>query len=136
LIAFFDTNIYIDLFRGKIKTKDLSAYQGYLIRLSPIVKSELLRGCKTKRARKVTQSLIDQVTELPVPTNKMWEQAALILSTLPETKHKKIDELQNDVLLALTARHTGAIFITQDKDFTIIQRFIPFKWVLHANSRQ
>ncbi|MBI3017385.1 MAG: PIN domain-containing protein [Deltaproteobacteria bacterium] len=132
MIAFFDTNIYVDLLKGNIEFSDLSSYQGYLIRLSPIVKSELLRGCKTERAKKITLSLVEQLTELPAPTNKMWERAASILAKLPILGQTRLGELQNDVLLALTTRQVGAIFITQDKDFEEIQKHLTFNWILHT----
>ena len=34
--------------------------------------------------------------------------------------------LQNDLLLALTARHTGALFVTGDTHFSMLRRYIPF----------
>ena len=34
--------------------------------------------------------------------------------------------LQNDLLLALTARHTGTLFVTGDAHFTALRGYIPF----------
>ena len=34
--------------------------------------------------------------------------------------------LQNDVLLALTARHTGTLFVTRDAHFESLRRHVPF----------
>ena len=115
-----------------MEIEELTPYEGYVIRLSPIVKSELLRGCKTKRAQEATQILIDQIIEMPAPSNKMWEQAAIVLSKSSIYNPKNVEELQNDVLLALTARHSGAILITQDKDFEEIQKYLQFQWILHS----
>jgi predicted nucleic acid-binding protein len=130
LIAFFDTNIYVDLLRGKITLDNLSSYSNYIIRLSPIVKSELIRGCKTQKAKRLTESYIHHLIEMPAPTNKIWEQAAVILSRFPETSQKYSEEIQNDVLLALSAKQNGAILVSQDKDFEIISKCVSFRWIL------
>lgn len=130
MIAFFDTNIYVDILRGKITLDGLSPYNSCIIRLSPIVKSELIRGCKTQRAKRLTESYIHHLIEMPAPTNKIWEQAAVILSRLPKTFQKYSEEIQNDVLLALSAKQNGAILVSQDKDFEIISKYVSFRWIL------
>lgn len=133
LIAFFDTNIYVDILRGRIPLEDLSPYSHYIIRISPIVKSELIRGCKTQKAKRLTESYIHHLIEIPAPTNKMWEQAAVILSRLAQTFQKYSEEIQNDVLLALSAKQNGAILVSQDKDFEIISKYVSFRWILFKN---
>jgi predicted nucleic acid-binding protein len=37
-----------------------------------------------------------------------------------------LSRLQNDCLLALTARRTGALFVTADRHFEAIRRRLPF----------
>ncbi len=59
----------------------------------------------------------------------MWDEAAIIMAKL-SSHSNTTDDIQNDVLLSLTARHTGTIIITQDKDFEKIQKFIEFKLIL------
>jgi len=34
--------------------------------------------------------------------------------------------LQNDLLIALTARHTGTLLVTSDRHFTALRRHVPF----------
>ena len=67
---------------------------------------------------------------MPAPTNKIWEQAAIILSRLPQTFQKYSEEIQNDVLLALSAKQNGAILVSRGKDFEIISKYVSFRWIL------
>jgi predicted nucleic acid-binding protein len=38
--------------------------------------------------------------------------------------------LQNDLLIALTARHTGALLVALDPHFAALRRLVPFHLVL------
>ncbi len=44
-----------------------------------------------------------------------------------------LEKIQNDILIALTARENGALLITQDRHFHIIQKHIPFSLIFHSN---
>src|SRR2546423_1318616 len=61
-----------------------------------------------------------------------------VLNTLLEEEeerlrsHRALEELglarlQNDILLAATARHTGALFLTRDGHFRTIREPVPFR---------
>ena len=55
MIAFFDTNVHIDVLRGIRSLADILATIGNLrVRLSPVVASELLRGVSGHGTRSVT----------------------------------------------------------------------------------
>jgi predicted nucleic acid-binding protein len=45
----------------------------------------------------------------------------------PRHEEGGLSRLQNDLLLALTARHTGALFVTSDGHFQTIRRLLPFR---------
>jgi hypothetical protein len=42
--------------------------------------------------------------------------------------------LQNDCLIALTARHTGALLVTIDAHFAMLRRHVPFPLVVLPGS--
>jgi hypothetical protein len=50
----------------------------------------------------------------------------LLPRLFPNHEAVGLARLQNDLLLALTARHTGALFVTIDSHFTALRRQVPF----------
>lgn len=61
-----------------------------------------------------------------------WRAAFLDAGTLLRrvfVDHEAIGlaRLQNDVLLALTARHTGAVLVTRDRHFEALRRHLTFR---------
>jgi predicted nucleic acid-binding protein len=131
MIAFFDTCIHIDLLTGALSLDQVFQKMGNVpVRLSPVVASELLRGV-SKRPRSVIERLVRQLVPIEPPSwRQCWYDAGRLL---PEVfrDHEEIglSRLQNDVLLALTARHTGALFVTTDGHFEAMRRLIPFHLV-------
>jgi predicted nucleic acid-binding protein len=131
MIAFFDTCIHIDLLTGALSLDQVVQKMGNVpVRLSPVVASELLRGV-SKRPRSVIERLVRQLVPIEPPSwRQCWYDAGRLL---PEVfrDHEEIglSRLQNDVLLALTARHTGALFVTTDSHFEAMRRLIPFHLV-------
>jgi len=128
MIAFFDTSVHIDILRGDLQVTDvLERVQGGPVRLSPIVASELLRGASGKAARAIERLASSLVPIEPPSWRSAWLEAGRIL---PKTfaSHEPIGlaRLQNDVLLALTARHTGAVLVSKDEHFRTIQRYVRF----------
>ncbi len=124
MIAFFDTSVHIDVLRGQLKlTEVLDRVHGGPVRLSPIVASELLRGGSGKALRSVQRLVSALVTIEPPSWRNTWLQAGLLLPrAFASHAHVGLARLQNDVLLALTARHTGAVFVTRDRHFIALQR--------------
>ncbi len=97
------------------------------VRLSPVVASELLRGV-SGRGRRSVEKLITQLVPLEPPSwRRCWIEAGRLLPQIfPDHEHVGLARLQNDCLLALTARHTGAVFVTGDGHFESIRGHVPF----------
>lgn len=132
MIAFFDTSVHINILRGDLPVADvLEHVQGGPIRLSPVVASELLRGASGKAARAVEQLASSLVVIEPPSWRNAWLEAGRILpKAFVSHEHVGLARLQNDVLLALTARHTGAVLVSKDRHFRAIQRHLRFSAVL------
>ena len=128
MIAFFDTNVHIDLLAGKYSLDSILQEVGNLpVRLSPVVASELLRGA-ARQARSPIERLILQLIPLEPPSwRRCWYDAGRLLPRVfPRHEAIGLSRLQNDLLLALTARHTGALFVTADGHFDDLRRHLPF----------
>jgi predicted nucleic acid-binding protein len=131
MIAFFDTCIHIDLLTGALSLDQVVQKMGNVpVRLSPVVASELLRVV-SKRPQRVIERLVRQLMPIEPPSwRQCWYDAGRLL---PEVfrDHEEIglSRLQNDVLLALTARHTEALFVTTDGHFEAMRRRIAFRLV-------
>jgi predicted nucleic acid-binding protein len=129
MIAFFDTSIHIDLLTGTLSFDQVVQKMGSApVRLSPVVASELLRGV-SKRPRSVVERLVRQLVPIEPPSwRQCWYDAGRLLPEIfPHHEEIGLSRLQNDLLLALTARHTGALFITYDGHFETIRRLMAFR---------
>jgi predicted nucleic acid-binding protein len=129
MIAFFDTNVHIDLLLGRLALDNILQEIGSLpVRLSPVVASELLRGVSGHAGRSV-EKLIAQMLPLEPPSwRQCWHDVGRLLPrAFPTHEEVGLARLQNDLLLALTARHTGALFVTIDAHFDAMRRLIPFR---------
>ncbi len=135
MIAFFDTNIYVDYLRGVMPAQMyLRYFSVYVMRMCPVVYHELLRGICSSAVEKKVKTLGEKIVFLPPPTTKMWADAGEIISMLqPHAKEKTMEQVQNDVLIALTARYSGATLITRDADFEKLQRFLQFSFIMHPS---
>lgn len=129
MIAFFDSNIHIPLLLGTLSLDIILDEIGNLpVRLSPVVASELLRGA-SGQARRSVEKLISQLLPLEPPSwRRCWiETGRLLPKIFPDHEEVGLAHLQNDCLLALTSRHTGALFLTADAHFEPIRRHVPFR---------
>jgi predicted nucleic acid-binding protein len=129
MIAFFDTNVHISLLTAAISFDHVVQQTGsFPIRLSPIVASELLGGV-SRQPRGVVERLVRQLVSLEPPSwRQCWHDAGRLLPRIfPQHQEVGLSRLQNDLLLALTARHTGALFVTTDGHFETIRRLLPFR---------
>lgn len=128
MIAFFDTNVHIDVLRGTRSLAEvLAAIGNSPVRLSPVVASELLRGVSGRGARSVMRLVRGLVTLEPPSWRSRWIEAGRLLPRIfPDHEAIGLARLQNDLLLALTARHTGTLFVTGDPHFTALRRNIAF----------
>lgn len=131
MTAFFDTSVHIALLRGELSLGDVLAHVPMgPIRLSPVVASELLRGSRG-RARRSVERLVEQLVAIEPPSwRDSFIEAGRILARIFE-HHEEIGlaRLQNDVLIALTARHTGATLVTMDAHFAKLRRSLAFRLV-------
>jgi predicted nucleic acid-binding protein len=128
MIAFFDTSVHVDVLRGTRSLADILAATGHPpVRLSPVVASELLRGVSGRSARSVMRLVRGLVTLEPPSWRACWLEAGQLLPRIFRN-HEVVGlaRLQNDLLLALTARHTGTLFVTLDTHFTTLRRYVPF----------
>jgi predicted nucleic acid-binding protein len=129
MIAFFDTSIHIDLLTGALSLDQVVQKMGSVpVRLSPVVASELLRGV-SKRPRSAVERLVRQLAPIEPPSwRQCWYDAGRLLPEIfPHHEAIGLSRLQNDLLLALTARHTGALFVTTDGHFEAIRQLIVFR---------
>jgi predicted nucleic acid-binding protein len=128
MIAFFDTNVHIDVLRGaRSPASVLAAVGNPVIRLSPVVASELLRGVSKRSVRSVMRLVRGLVSLEPPSWRSCWLETGRLLPRI-FANHEGIGfaRLQNDLLLALTARHTGALLVTGDAHFLTVRRYVPF----------
>lgn len=129
MIAFFDTNVHIDLLTGVRTLQQLTRDVGSMpVRLSPVVASELLRGVE-RTGRNLVERLVGQLVPLEPPSwRQCWYEAGRLLpQVFPHHEEIGLARLQNDLFLALTARHTGALFVSADDHFDTIQNLVPFR---------
>jgi predicted nucleic acid-binding protein len=131
MIAFFDTSVHVDLLRGTLDVDAVAKHAPGPIRLSPVVASELLRGART-RLRIEVERLIDRLHGIEPPSWRAAFYAAgrLLPLVFPDHEEVGIANVQNDVLLALTARATGARLVTRDRHFMALGRYVAFDCVL------
>jgi predicted nucleic acid-binding protein len=129
MIAFFDTSIHINLLTGVVSFDRIVQQVGNMpVRLSPVVASELLRGVSS-RPRSVVERIVRQLVPIEPPSwRQCWYDAGRFLPEIfPHHEDIGLSRLQNDLLLALTARHTGALFVTAVAHFETIRRLVLFR---------
>ena len=64
----------------------------------------------------------------PPSWRRCWYDTGRLLPKIfPDHEEVGLARLQNDCLLALTARYTGAVFLTADGHFDTIRRYVPFQ---------
>ena len=128
MIAFFDTSVHVDILTGRLPLAEaLQAVGGGPVRLSPVVASELLRGARGVALARVDE-LVRRLTPIEPPScRRCWVEAGRLLPRI-FARHEEIGlaRLQNDALLALTARHTGTLLLTADAHFEALRDRIPF----------
>jgi len=108
--------------------------------LSSIVVEELYAGALDAEAIGLVESYVgalERAGRVIAPTFQDWKEAGKIVAkaTRKETSRKsKVQQMLNDILLALCARRIGAdLFTFNREDFQLIQRYRAFslKVLLH-----
>jgi predicted nucleic acid-binding protein len=136
--AILDTNVYIDHWERGSRSDELQLVrQSLIIRHSAVVLSELRRGARSTAAKRLVESLRRAASVILTPTEEDWWRAGEIISRLGMRRGwdpNKRRELQNDALIALTARRQGAIVVTGNAvDFQLLGEELGVEvWVLRG----
>ncbi len=125
--AVVDTSIYVNHWEGLLDVNSLSSLQeGFIVRQSSVVLSELRRGARTAHARRLVESLRRLAKIQWAPVTEDWWQAALIIQKIGDAQkwdRRKRQEFQNDTLIALSARRYGATILTANRsDFELLSQ--------------
>lgn len=108
--------------------------------LSSVVVEELYAGALDAQAERLVESYVgalERAGRVVAPTFQDWKEAGRLIAraTRKETSRKsKVQQMLNDILLALCARRIGADLSTFNReDFQLIHRYRPFslKVLLH-----
>lgn len=128
-----DTSFLIEHFRkGTIQETFLNLTRYYHITFSAVVLMELHAGAFDPKEQKLVDQIARNFTVISV-TERQWYVCGEIMMKLRRDKkidRERIKGLLADILIAVSARNTGAVLITKnDKDFKIIREVYDFKYV-------
>ena len=130
-LAILDTSVYIDNLRSGRFKNDILALP-YVIRLSAVVLAELSRGARSREMKKFVEDLRNNLRVITSTENE-WALSGGLVNRIATAKRfdiHKTREIHFDVLIALSARHIGAVVITcNPADFTTIRQFMNFKLI-------
>jgi predicted nucleic acid-binding protein len=125
-----DTSVLVDEFRTDRYRERISALGG-AVRNSAVVLAELWRGARSKSDQSLLTALEKRATVL-APTANNWLESGHILLAMSSDhgfQGPRLRDLHFDVLIALTARSSGATLITSNRnDFEMIHRYRPFSF--------
>ena len=83
--------------------------------------------CSGRGTRSVMRLVRGLVPLEPPSWRACWlESGRLLPRVFPDHEAVGLARLQNDLLLALTARHTGSLFATADAHFAALRRHVSF----------
>jgi predicted nucleic acid-binding protein len=131
-----DTNVYLFAMRSE---KGAAFFERQFLplvfqtHLSSIVVEELYAGALDAQAIGLVEryvGVLERAGRVIAPTFQDWKEAGKLVAraTQKETSRKsKVQQMLNDILLALCARHIGAdLFTFNREDFQLIQRYKAF----------
>lgn len=130
-----DTSVYIPFINKGIAHPVFSNESVRpVLYMSAVVLSELYAGAHESQSIKLLDKLyrtFQNVGRLIVPADHDWQQTGCIIAKLKK-KHgfeaKYLARIQNDILIAYSAKKIGASIVTQnEKDFLRIKEFIDFR---------
>ena len=130
----FDTNIFIDGFRGEEAQAEVFAFLNRALPftyLSAVVMQELAAGARTpETARDVQQGILkpfERRRRVFAPSAAAFVQSGRVLAAVAEGEGWQLlddnSSLLNDALIATSCREQGITLITKDADF---KRLAPF----------
>lgn len=132
-----DTNVYIGALRSQearqqFRTSFFPLLPSTL--LSAVVAYELSVSASDVRTRDLLAAFIDPMERagrVVTPLFADWQAAASIVSAIRRKDggfKSKVPSLQNDILIALSARRAGAEVITRNgEDFRLVRRHLEFR---------
>jgi predicted nucleic acid-binding protein len=127
-LLIFDTSVLIDHLRTGCHQARIQDLRG-LIRSSAVVLAEMWRGAAKRAERDFLQALTRNHPVL-TPTETNWLESGQILGRISADHGfapAKLRDLHFDLLIALTARSSGARLITSDReDFELLYRYRKF----------
>ena len=131
-----DTNVYLDALKSvagatRFERQFLPLmFQTYL---SSIVVEELYAGALDERAVRLIErqvGALERVGRVITPLFEDWKKAGKLVAAITRRepgRRPKVQQMLNDILLALGARRMGADLYTLNRDdFTLIRRYQPF----------
>jgi predicted nucleic acid-binding protein len=136
LLVLLDTNVYLfalqseegaDFFEQRFLPLVFRTY------LSSVVVEELYAGALDRAAIRLVESQVgalERVGRVVAPIHQDWKDAGRLVAQItrkePDRK-SKVQQMLNDILLALSARRIGAdLFTFNREDFQLIRRHLPF----------
>lgn len=130
--AILDTSVYIPFLRnGIIHPKFPEDFVNPLLYMSSVVVSELYAGAHDSQSIKLLDKLhqtFQNVGRLIVPNDEDWRQTGGIIAKSGKKygyDATYLSRLQNDILIACSARRIGAFVLTKnEKDFVRIREFV------------
>jgi predicted nucleic acid-binding protein len=130
-VALLDTSVYIENFRTGRFTETLIR-SPWIVRCSAVVLHELRRGARSKIEARLIDELASKI-RIITPTERHWNDSGDVLARMGKKRGYAADKLRSlafDVLIALSARDTGASLVTCDRDdFADIRKYVLFKVV-------
>jgi predicted nucleic acid-binding protein len=128
-----DTNVYVDWINAG-RHGDVVFEVGAVKYLSAVVLMELRAGAFAAGDRRLVRRLrevFEKQGRILVPTGAVFDEAGETLGRLQAERDYDLassHSIVNDVLIALSARASGAVVVTQNEsDFRAIQTIRPFR---------
>jgi predicted nucleic acid-binding protein len=120
-----DTGVLIELFRDSAALLIKERHR-WRFRISAVVHSELLRGAHRPSEKRFVDALARGFGPI-APTPAQWSSCGRLLAQLHRDQHfdgRGVQLIQNDVLVALTARDLGLpVVTTNPSDFALIASY-------------
>ncbi|GAN33631.1 MAG: PIN domain protein [Candidatus Brocadia sinica] len=135
--AILDTSIYIPFVNGGVVHPSLEIDIGKpVIYLSTVVIAELYAGAFDNQSIKLLDKLYKafyDTQRIVTPTSNDWQTTGKVVAKLGGKygfENIFLSRIQNDVLIALSAKQVGASVITNNaKDFLRVKEFVNFKLI-------
>jgi predicted nucleic acid-binding protein len=131
----FDTSVYIPFINKGIAypTSELDIVKP-IFYMSAVVIEKLYAGAFDRDTIKLLDRLyktFDNLGRFVVPKASNWQKSGKVIAKLGQKygfEESFLSRIQNDVLIALSARQIGAVVITNNlRDFLKIKEFVDFK---------